>query len=156
MRKLSLGCLLASTALAACGGNSEASAPVWKVIGTPNPPQVQVPSGPPPAKVVVKELREGDGVPLKEGDWFKLNYVAYYYKSGKEKEAHWEKTGGFNWELRKGRIVKGWVPGLRGMRVGGLRELLVPSRLAYHDGPLVYVVELVEVEPPQPRETRSS
>jgi peptidylprolyl isomerase len=82
---------------------------------------------------------------LQEGDAFKLNYIAVEYDTGKEREAHWEKRGGFAWQYGKGKVVKGWVPGLRGMRVGGRRELIVPSRLAYNSGPLVYVLELIEV-----------
>jgi hypothetical protein len=33
------------------------------------------------------------------------------------------------------------------MRVGGVRELVAPSSWAYGDGPLVYLIKLVKVEP---------
>jgi peptidylprolyl isomerase len=149
MRKLSLlGCLLASTALTACGGSSGASPPPWKVPGTPAPPSsIQIPSSPPPKKVVIKDLRKGTGVRLKEGDWFAVNYIAFDYKTGRKEEAHWNRGGGFFWEFRKGRIVKGWIPGLMGMRVGGKRELTLPSRLAHNTGDIFYLIELLEVKP---------
>jgi hypothetical protein len=150
MRKLSLlGCLLASTALAACGGSSGASPPPWKVTGTAHPPpSIQLPSGSPPKQVVIRDLRKGTGVPLREGDWFTVNYISFYYKTGKKREAHWERSGGFSWQFRKGTVVKGWIPGLRGMRVGGRRELIIPDKLGYPgEGPLIYVIELLEVNP---------
>jgi len=97
--------------------------------------------------VVIRDLRKGTGVPLKEGDWFAVNYIAFDYRTGHKEEAHWEPTGGFSWEFRKGRIVKGWIPGLEGMRVGGKRELILPSRLAHNTGDIFYLIELLEVKP---------
>jgi peptidylprolyl isomerase len=139
--------ILAAVALAACG-SSEASAPVWKVTGTAHPPSsIQLPTGPPPKKVVIRDLRKGTGVPLKEGDWFAVNYISFDYKTGRKEEAHWERHGGFSWEFRKGRITKGWIPGLRGMRVGGKRELTLPSRLAHGTGDIFYLIELLEAKP---------
>jgi peptidylprolyl isomerase len=141
-----IGLVLISLSVTACGASSEATPPVRKVVGTPAPPPIHVPSGPPPDQVVIKELRRGAGVQLKEGDGFAMNYAAVKYGNGEKTEAHWEKHGGFSWQYGKGKLVKAMVIGLKGMRVGGRRELIVPSRFAYHNGPLVYVVELVEVE----------
>lgn len=147
---LLIGLIAIPAVFAACGRDSP-SAPSGhaeaqrKVAGAASPPKVRVPTGPPPKDVVVKELRKGHGVMLKAGDWFSLNYVAVEYESGKRLEAHWERSGGFTWKFGTGEVVKGWETGLEGMRVGGRRELIVPSRLAYGGGALVYVVELLEV-----------
>jgi peptidylprolyl isomerase len=43
-------------------------------------------------------------------------------------------------------VVEGWEESLRGMRVGGRRELIVPSKLAYGTGTLIYVIDLLKVE----------
>jgi peptidylprolyl isomerase len=54
-----------------------------------------------------------------------------------------------------GRVIQGWDQGLIGMKVGGKRELLVPSHLAYGQreigemippySDLSFVIELLEV-----------
>lgn len=39
---------------------------------------------------------------------------------------------------------------MKGMKLGGRRELIVPSRLAYGDGMMVYVIELLAMEKRKP------
>jgi peptidylprolyl isomerase len=143
--------LAASAALASCGGNSAQSASgpsetLKKVVGASAPPAIEVPTGPPPERVIVRELKKGRGAMLQAGQSFTLNYVSVEYRSGKRLETHWEKSGGFSWRYGTGEVVKGWETGLKGMRVGGRRELVVPSRLAYGAGAVVYVIELLEVQ----------
>jgi peptidylprolyl isomerase len=151
---------LASVALAACGSSdaesepdanasesdAKSSAPLKKVKGTPTPPPLEVPPGPPPKRVVIEDLREGPGVEIKPGDEFSANYISLDFKSGEEVEEFW-RTEPFHWIWGLGdQLTKGWEIGLKGMRVGGLRKLVVPSKLAYGSGHRVYLVELVEVE----------
>ena len=47
-----------------------------------------------------------------------------------------------------GEVRDGWETGLKGMRVGGRRELILPSMLAYGTGALIYIVELLAIEKP--------
>jgi peptidylprolyl isomerase len=66
----------------------------------------------------------------------------------------------FNFTLGIGQVIAGWDEGVAGMRVGGRRQLIIPSNLAYGDNPvggrpaglLVFDVELISngtiVRPP--------
>jgi peptidylprolyl isomerase len=115
--------------------------PLEKVASAPR--RVLIPTGPPPKKVIVRELKHGHGTRLRVGDSLTVNYASFTY-TGEPRERHWGKDT-FTWELRPGKIVEGWVTGLAGMRVGSRRELVIPSRLAYHSGPRIYVIELRSV-----------
>ena len=42
-------------------------------------------------------------------------------------------------------VIKGWSEGIVGMKVGGIRQLVIPPELAYGDAVLVFTVELVSV-----------
>jgi FKBP-type peptidyl-prolyl cis-trans isomerase len=60
----------------------------------------------------------------------------------------------FDIHFGPGWQTRGWERGMPGMRVGGIRELIVPSRLAYKDGTIVYVVKLAGVEIARPAARR--
>ena len=144
-------CLLV-LALAACGGSSsngsdEAAQPIKD---SARPPHVAVPPGAPPKKLVVVDLRKGSGpaIPPKGGVRIHTNYVALSYRTHKPLEVRWSPLGSFNIGFGPGIEVKGWEKGLVGMRVGGRRELRVPSRLAYKSGAILYLIDLLAVERP--------
>lgn len=158
VKRVVLICGLLTMTISACGG-SDAPAesgspealthrpgpnwtPLKKVASAPQ--RVLLPTGPPPKKVVVRELKNGHGARLKFGDSFTANAVAYPYEGGQRLEKFWGKEA-FQWAFGPGRLIKGWVIGLKGMRVGGRRELVIPSKLAYGDGARIYVIELLKV-----------
>lgn len=162
---LLLSCCLVLSSLAGCGGNSDAAnstesvtasaqgspqetkdtGPPTKVEGTPSPPPLHAPSGPPPTNVVIRDVKVGTGVEIQPGKHFTTNYKSISYEYGYVAEESW--TGdSFDWCWRTGGLTKGWEIGLEGMRVGGQRELIVPSKMAYGSGALVYIIELLSVE----------
>ncbi|MGH2833972.1 MAG: FKBP-type peptidyl-prolyl cis-trans isomerase [Solirubrobacteraceae bacterium] len=116
-------------------------------------PKVTVPSGAAPTALVTKELIKGTGPEAKAGEKVTVNYVGVLYKNGKEFDSSWKRSEPFAFELGKSQVIKGWDQGVAGMKVGGRRELIIPSELAYGktgspptippNAPLVFVVDLL-------------
>jgi peptidylprolyl isomerase len=116
-------------------------------------PHVTPPSGPAPTKLEVKDLIKGTGPEAKAGQTVTVNYVGVLYKGGTEFDASWKRKEPFSFPLGKGQVIAGWDQGVPGMKVGGRRELVIPSSLAYGakgsgstippNAPLVFVVDLL-------------
>jgi peptidylprolyl isomerase len=116
-------------------------------------PVVKPPSGPAPTKLVVKDLVKGTGHKAATGDPLVVQYVGVLYKGGTQFDASWDRSQPFDFSLGLGQVIPGWDQGLIGMRVGGRRELIIPSKLGY--GPagsppkipanatLVFVIDLL-------------
>ncbi len=118
-------------------------------------PKVTLPKGAAPSTLVTKEIIKGTGPEAKAGDSVTVNYVGVLYHGGKEFDASWKRSEPFTFALGKGQVIKGWDQGVAGMKVGGRRELIIPSELAYGktgspptipaNAPLVFVVDLLGV-----------
>jgi peptidylprolyl isomerase len=140
------GLLWAALALVACGGGSagtgEERAGAHGSNAEHEIPRISLPLGPPPKKLVVRELRKGSGPAItKADDEILVNYAAAEYATGQEFFNSWEELDAVRYRLEETR--RGWEIGMKGMRPGGVRELLLPSRLAYGTGAQAYLVELV-------------
>jgi peptidylprolyl isomerase len=131
-------------------------------ISTPKPPSplskkpvVNVPKGPAPTKLIIKDLITGTGATAKSGSKITVNYVGVLYKGGKEFDSSWKRSQTFPFTLGQGAVIKGWDQGLLGMKVGGRRMLIIPANLAYGkqgsppaippNAALVFVVDLLGV-----------
>jgi peptidylprolyl isomerase len=119
-------------------------------------PEVKVPTGPPPKKLVKEEIRKGNGATAKAGDEITVQYVGVGYESGEQFDASWDRGEPFTFTLGAGEVIPGWDEGIVGMKVGGRRELIIPPELAYGSagsppviGPnetLIFVVDLLEAK----------
>ncbi|XIE81293.1 FKBP-type peptidyl-prolyl cis-trans isomerase [Streptomyces sp. SBR177] len=117
-------------------------------------PLVHVPEGPAPAELAVRDLLVGDGPEVGPGMVVKVHYVGVTFASGREFDASWDRGEPYKFALGGGKVIKGWDRGVRGMRVGGRREIVVPPRLGYGNqspsplippgSTLVFVVDLVD------------
>lgn len=118
-------------------------------------PEVTVPDGEPPAELVENELIEGTGAEATKGDEVTVQYVGVGFESEEEFDSSWSRNEPFPFQLGSGSVIPGWEMGVEGMKVGGRRELIIPSELAYGStgsppaiGPneaLIFVVDLLEV-----------
>lgn len=146
--------LLAAVALAGCGSSKSGSSA--DAAPTKEKPKVTVPTGPPPTKLVIKDLRPGTGRAAQGGDTIGVQYVGVLYQGGKEFDSSYKRgTKPFEFILQANKVIPGWDQGLIGMKVGGRRELIIPPKLAYGaqgsppvippNSPLVFVIDLVKV-----------
>lgn len=139
----SLGC--GEESQATDQGSEDLSAEAEKFLAAPT---VETPSGPPPKEVVVKDLEGGSGTVAGEGDKVMVYFRGFYYRTGMEYCFEWRPNPPVPFS-RLGH--EGGEPGLQqgviGMREGGRREVTVPLHLSSTDDALIYVVELVSVEP---------
>jgi peptidylprolyl isomerase len=173
-RLLILPLLAATLALAACGGDSKndesAATPAATEAATEAPtetpteaatpeatkPKVKVPKGKPPKKLVIKDLKTGTGKEATEGSTVTVQYVGVLYDGGKQFDASWDRGEPFSFPLGAGQVIQGWDQGVKGMKVGGRRELIIPPDLGYGDqgagadippgATLVFVVDLLDVQ----------
>ncbi|MFG2811704.1 FKBP-type peptidyl-prolyl cis-trans isomerase [Streptomyces sp. NPDC048410] len=124
-------------------------------MSEPTKPEVDVPEGEAPAELTVRDLVVGDGAEVKPGMVVRVHYVGVNFASGKEFDSSWDRGEPYKFALGGGKVIKGWDRGVRGMRVGGRREIVVPPRLGYGNqspsplippgSTLVFVVDLVDV-----------
>jgi peptidylprolyl isomerase len=162
--------LLAALALAACGsskapgveqapsgGSTQAAVPTTPKIpaAISAKPTVTPPADCNPKGLVKKDLITGTGQTAAAGSTVTVNYVGILCKGGKEFDSSWQRNQPFTTALTAGSVIPGWVEGIPGMKVGGRRELVIPSSLAYGksgsgstippNSTLVFVVDLISV-----------
>ena len=146
--------LAAGLSLAACGSGASstarvkvaqptasATAPATEAdatVSTPPPPSplsrepvIRTPEGPPQPRLQIRNLISGSGRVAKRNDSVTVNYVGALYRNGKVFDASWSRHQPVTIDLTNGSVMSGWVTGIRGERVGGRRELIIPPSLAY-------------------------
>lgn len=105
------------------------------------------------------DLRAGTGAAAETGQLIRVHYTGWLYNQNDEdgKGMQFDSSLGqepLTFTLGAGQVIVGWDQGLVGLRVGGLRRLVIPPSLAYggaRNGPippnatLVFEVELIEI-----------
>ncbi|MFJ8862622.1 FKBP-type peptidyl-prolyl cis-trans isomerase [Streptomyces sp. NPDC102451] len=118
-------------------------------------PEIGLPEGDAPTELTIRDLVVGDGLEAKPGRVVQVHYVGVTFESGKEFDASWDRGRTFKFAVGGGKVIKGWDRGVRGMKAGGRREIIVPPRLGYGNqspsplipagSTLVFVVDLLSV-----------
>lgn len=143
----------------AAGKPCKAASGVKKVKGKP---EVEVPEGKPPTKLVKEDLKVGTKAAAKVGDTISVQYVGIACSTGKQFDASWDSGKPADFELKAGDpatgtagVIQGWVDGIPGMKVGGRRQLVIPPDLAYgaegrqgigRNETLVFVIDLLDAK----------
>ena len=76
-----------------------------------------------------RDMKVGSGDVLKHGD-----KVRVYYVGQLDDKKVFDKCisgQGFEFNYGKGDVIKGWDMGIKGMKVGGKRKLVIPPKLGY-------------------------
>ena len=128
---------------------------------TSTPPPVQeVEAGP---QLLTEDLRPGVGEVARTGIQLIVHYTGWLYEPGalgyrgRKFDSSRDRGQPFTFRLGEGRVIRGWEAGVLGMKVGGLRRLVIPPELAYGsrsvgnglippNSTLVFEVELLGIE----------
>ncbi len=119
----------ASSSSTTSSATSSSATPLPAALKTK--PKVVPPSGPPPSKLVIKDLIKGTGPAATAASTVTVQYVGVLYKGGLQFDASWDDGSGQPTSLPLSGVIPGWQQGIPGMRVGGRRELIIPAGLGY-------------------------
>lgn len=114
-----------------------------------------------PAKIsslIIVDEKIGDGVDVTPGMYLDMHYTGWIYNSAAP-DRHGamfdtSRTRGqpLTFQMDARTVIRGWDIGVKGMKVGGKRTLIIPSYLAYGtkggpsippNTPLIFDIELV-------------
>lgn len=106
----------------------------------------------PPEDLVVSVLQRGGGAELEEGSRAVLHYTGVLWNTNKVFDSTWTDKSAAVFELAESSVVKGFLDGLVGQKVGSQVLLVVPPALGYGDAgngsippgsTLVFVVDIL-------------
>ena len=88
-----------------------------------------------PSGLQYVDLTVGNGDVAKAGDQVSVHYTGWLQNPGGSKGRKFDSSKDrgqpFQFALGQGQVIKGWDEGVQGMKVGGVRELIIPPALGY-------------------------
>ncbi len=103
----------------------------------------------------IEDLTVGTGAAAKNGDCLHVKYYGTLAKDGTKFDENYTQTTALQLTLGAKQVIAGWEQGLVGLKVGGVRRLVIPADLAYGDAgqgsipgkaTLVFLVKLVAIK----------
>jgi peptidylprolyl isomerase len=143
--------LVIATALAGCtaGASDTSTAQVASNAATPA-------SG-----VQVTDMKVGTGITPRPGQTCVVHYTGWLYVNGVKGtkfDSSVDRKKPFSFVLGEHQVIEGWEEGVRTMKAGGKRTLIIPPALAYGskgggtaippNSTLIFEVELLDVKAP--------
>lgn len=99
------------------------------------------------------DITLGDGAEVTEGATITAHYTGALCKDGTIFQS--SRDGGEPATFGLDQVIKGWTQGVPGMKVGGMRRLIIPSTFAYGsaraasnippNSDLVFDIELIDI-----------
>ncbi len=168
------GALLAAVLLSACGGRFDAGSPPRLPPPRPTPVVTAAPATPTPCTspatvatlslpgarrladgLEILDRTVGTGAVARAGSKLSVLYTGTLADGTIFDASSRHGNKPFTFTLGRDRVIAGWDQGLVGMRVGGIRELVIPASLGYRcsspgpaipaDSTLVFTVHLLSV-----------
>ena len=78
----------------------------------------------------IADLKAGTGTTAAKGNQATVHYTGWL-TTGKRFDSSAVKNKPFTFTVGARKVIKGWDEGVEGMKVGGVRQLRVPSALGY-------------------------
>ena len=107
-------------------------------------------------RLIIENLVIGEGAEAQDYNKVVVNYTGTLEDGSVFDSSLNPDREPFTFTLGVGSVIKGWDLGVKGMKVGGKRKLIIPSDLGYGDkgagnlippgATLIFEVELLEVE----------
>ena len=77
----------------------------------------------------------GEGAEAKAGQNVTVHYTGWLLKDDGTKGAKFDsskdRNDPFEFALGAGMVIRGWDEGVQGMKIGGVRQLIIPAELGY-------------------------
>lgn len=106
-------------------------------------------------KMTITKSGTGDIV-SKDGDILSVHYTGYL-EDGKKFDSSVDRGVPFEFTLGIGQVIQGWEIGMKGMKVGEVRKIVIPGKFAYGErgvpgvipsnATLIFDVELIAINP---------
>ena len=117
-----------------------------------------MPSTTTPSGLKIEEVKVGAGEVAVSGKNVTVHYTGWLTDGviqGKKFDSSKDRGDPFVFSLGRGQVIKGWDEGVQGMKVGGIRKLIIPADLGYGsrgaggvippNATLLFEVELLKV-----------
>lgn len=82
-----------------------------------------------------EEITVGAGEEAKAGAHVSVHYTGWLQNAdgsiGSKFDSSKDRNEPFQFPLGAGHVIKGWDEGVQGMKIGGVRKLIIPAALGY-------------------------
>ena len=113
-----------------------------------------------PKTLIVSDITVGKGATAVAGSTVTIHYTGWLYspKAPKLRGNKFDSSAGsapFTFKVGAGAVIRGWDEGVKGMKAGGKRQLIVPASMGFGKdglGPvpstanLLFEIELIDVK----------